>query len=125
MHTKILMNLSAVWMALLGLIASFLPQEVLAHFGAAPDKHAALFLQILGAAYLGFAMMNWMAREVLIGGIYSRPLAMGNMVHFLVAGLALVKAASGERGVIGIALVYGVFAVWFGMVVFRHPLKEK
>ena len=118
MHTKILMNLSAVWMALLGLIASFAPFEVLRHFGAPPDRHAALFLQLLGAAYLGFAMMNWMAREVLIGGIYSRPLAMGNMVHFLVAGLALVKS-----GLIVAALVYGVFVVWFGMVVFRHPLK--
>ena len=112
-------------MALLGLMASFLPQEVLAHFGAAPDRHAALFLQVLGAAYLGFAMMNWMAREILIGGIYSRPLAMGNMVHLVVAALTLVKASSVERGLVAIALVYGVFAVWFGMVVFRHPLKEK
>ncbi len=120
MHTKILMNLSAIWLALLGLIASFAPNEVLVHFGAAPDRHTGVFLQVLGAAYLGFAMMNWMAREVLIGGIYSRPLAMGNMVHFLVAGLALVKG-----GLIVVALVYGIFAVWFGMVVFRHPLKEK
>ena len=118
MHTKILMNLSAVWMALLGLAASFFPQEILARFGTAPDRHAALFLQVLGAAYLGFAMMNWMAREVLIGGIYSRPLAMGNMVHFVVAALALAKG-----GLIVVALVYGIFAVWFGMVVFRHPLK--
>ena len=119
MQTKILMNLSAVWMALVGVIASFLPQEVLTQFGAAPDRHAAIFLKVLGAAYLGFAMMNWMAREVLIGGIYSRPLAMGNMVHFLVAGLALAKG-----GLIVVALVYALFAVWFGMVVFRHPLKE-
>jgi hypothetical protein len=118
MQTKLLMNLSAAWMALLGLIATFLPQEVLAHYGAAPDRHAALFLQVLGAAYLGFAMMNWMAREVLIGGIYSRPLAMGNMVHFVVGGLALVKG-----GLIVVALVYAAFAVWFGMVVFKHPLK--
>ncbi len=118
MHTKLLMNLSAAWMALVGLIATFLPQEVLAHYGAAPDRHAALFLQLLGAAYLGFAMMNWMAREVLIGGIYSRPLAMGNMVHFVVGGLALVKG-----GLIVVALVYAAFAVWFGFVMFRHPLK--
>ena len=112
------MNLSAAWMALVGLIATFLPQEVLARYGAAPDRHAALFLQVLGAAYLGFAMMNWMAREVLIGGIYSRPLAMGNMVHFMVGGLALVKG-----GLVVVALVYAAFAVWFGFVMFRHPLK--
>ena len=105
-------------MALLGLMATFLPQEVLAYYGAAPDRHAALFLQVLGAAYLGFGMMNWMAREVLIGGIYSRPLAMGNMVHFMVGGLALVKG-----GLIVVALVYATFAVWFGFVMFRHPLK--
>jgi hypothetical protein len=119
------MTLSALLMAMLGLAASFLPQELLAHYGFGPDRHAALLIQVFGAAYLGFAMLNWMARHNLIGGIYSRPVAMGNMVHFVVGGLALGKAASGDRGLMAIALAYGIFAVSFGMVVFTHPIKGK
>ena len=37
--------------------------------------------------------MNWMAKTVLIGGIYARPLAIGNFTHFLVGALALLKYA--------------------------------
>ena len=122
------MILSALWMALLGLAASFLPQELLAHFGFGPDRHAALLIQVLGAAYLGFAMLNWMARHNLIGGVYSRPVAMGNMFHFVVAALALLKAVFGGSArsteMMAATLVYCMFAVWFGVVVFTHPLAK-
>jgi hypothetical protein len=128
MHTKLLMNLSALWMAVLGLLSSFLPQEILAHYRFGPDRHAALLIQILGAAYLGFAMLNWMAKDNLMGGVYSRPVAMGNMFHFFVAALALIKAVmSGSARtseMIAASLVYCVFAIWFGMVVFTHPLAK-
>jgi len=73
-------------------------------------------------------MLNWMARENLIGGIYSRPVAMGNMVHFFVAALALLKiCAAGtphREQVIIVTLIYAGFALWFGLVVFRHPLRQ-
>jgi hypothetical protein len=128
MYTKLLMTLSAMLMAMLGLAASFVPQELLAHYGFGPDRHAALLIQVFGAAYLGFAMLNWMARHNLIGGIYSRPVAMGNMIHFAIAALALVKGAmSGSARtseMIGAALVYTIFAVWFGLVVFGDPLRS-
>jgi hypothetical protein len=122
------MNLSALWMAVLGLASTFLPQEILAHYRFAPDRHAALLIQILGAAYLGFAMLNWMAKDNLMGGVYSRPVAMGNMFHFFVAALALIKAAMSGAArtseVMAAAVIYGVFAIWFGMVVFTHPLAK-
>ena len=73
-------------------------------------------------------MLNWMARHNLIGGVYSRPVAMGNMFHFVVAALALLKAVFGGSArsteVMAATLVYCVFAVWFGVVVFTHPLAK-
>src|SRR5204862_7388254 len=33
------------------------------------------------ALYLGFAVLNWMGCVVLFGGIYGRPVALGNLCH--------------------------------------------
>jgi hypothetical protein len=123
MKTKALMTLSAILMAVLGICASFLPQEILSYSGADPRDLGVLLVQVIGALYLGFAMLNWMARGNLIGGVYSRPVAMGNFLHFAVVAVTLLKAllgASAEILLVG-AVVYSVFAVWFGLVVFTHP----
>ena len=50
--------------------------------------------QACGVLYLGFAILNWMAKDDLIGGIYSRPVAMGNFLHFFTIAMALVKSFS-------------------------------
>lgn len=126
MKTKVLMSLSALLMAVLGIAATFLPQEILSQLGVEPRGIEVLQIQVLGALYLGFAMLNWMARGNLIGGVYSRPVAMGNFLHFAVVAITLVKALlggmNGEALLIG-AVLYSVFAVWFGLAAFTHPTK--
>jgi len=128
MHTKMLMRLSSLFLGILGLAASFMPQEILAHYGARSSGLGALLLQVVGALYLGFAVLNWMARDILIGGIYARPVALGNFLHFGVVGLTVWKAIAGgtSRGsdIVAGAIVYSVFAVWFGLIVFTHPTKQ-
>jgi hypothetical protein len=124
MHTKLLMTLSAAVMAALGLAASFLPQEILAYARATSDPHGALLIQVTGALYLGFAMLNWMARGNTIGGIYSRPIALGNFLHFVVAAIALLKTAGAgvhDPVLVTALMVYAAFAAWFGLVLFVHP----
>ena len=68
-------------------------------------------------------MTNWMARGSLMGGIYNRPLAVGNVAHFTIGALALAKAAlrSPNSVLVGATLVYAVLAVAFGAVLFRSP----
>ena len=124
MNTKYLMVSSAVVTGFLGLTASFLPTELLKNIGATANELPTLFVQITGALYLGFAMMNWMAKTVLIGGIYARPLAMGNCVHFTVAALALFKFAIISQNSLCIwvaTIVYSIFAILFGVVAFTSP----
>lgn len=117
---------SAAFMAVLGLVTSFASQEVLSLHGTAPDNATVLLIQMMGALYLGFAMLNWYARGVLIGGIYARPVALGNFLHFLMVGITLSKAAIVHAAIpLAIsALVFSVFAVWFGLVLFRPPLPK-
>jgi hypothetical protein len=88
------MRLSSFFLVILGLAASFIPQEILAHYGARSSGLGVLLMQVVGALYLGFAVVNWMARDVLIGGIYARPVALGNFLHFGVVGLTGSKAVA-------------------------------
>jgi hypothetical protein len=127
MNTKLLMSLSALFMAALGIAASFLPEEIAVRLGLPPASYVVLVIQITGAVYLGFAILNWMAKAVLIGGIYSRPVALGNFLHFAVVAVILLKAlASGMRTseITAGAAIYSLFAVWFGLVLFGHPQKQ-
>ena len=127
MRTTALMSLSAVFMGILGVTASFLPQEILARLGTMPNASTTLLVQTVGALYLGFAILNWMARNVIIGGIYARPVALGNLFHFVVASLAGWKAiAAGtlaSKALLAACCVYAAFAVWFGLVLFTHPRR--
>ena len=83
MNTRLLMRASAVFSGALGAVATFLPQEILVRAGIPPVGLSVILVQIAGALYLGFAMLNWMAQGNIIGGIYSRPVAMGNLAHSL------------------------------------------
>ena len=119
------MAASAAFTGTLGVAASSLPQEILTHAGTEPTPLAVLLVQAAGALYLGFAILDWMARGVLIGGVYARPVAMGNFLHFAAVAIALVKQlfALGSPLILALALAYGVFAGWYGMVLFTHPVK--
>ena len=128
MRTSLLMTVSAMTMFILGIGLTFLPQETLVYLGIDPVPMMVLLLQVTGALYLGFALLNWTARASLIGGIYSRPVAIGNFAHFLVAAITLVRfVIGGERSifVILITVVYAVLAGWFALVLFTHPIRAK
>lgn len=122
MNTKLLMTISAVILGVAGIILSFMPQEV-SYFLSLPETNSIVF-QILGALYFGFAMLNWTAKANLIGGIYSKPVAIGNFTHFLIGGLALIKLLPDNTNGTSIwarAILYLIFAALFGYVLFTNP----
>ena len=126
MNSKWILAASAVFMAVLGLAATFLPQELAAAAGINGGPIAALSIQITGALYLGFAMTNWMAKGSAIGGIYNRPLSIGNLLHFFVAAAALGKAvAHGNHtpALVVVTVIYIVFALAFVKLVFAPSAK--
>ena len=119
MTNKIWMTITSVILLIFAIILVFLPQETSAYLGL--EDHFSVFLQLLGAVYFGFGMMNWMAKGLLIGGIYGKPIAMGNFCHFAVGALGLVKIISGESNLalIVITALYVILAVGHGMIFFR------
>lgn len=122
MTTKLLMTISAVILGATGIILTFIPQEV-SRFLNLTESTTILF-QILGALYFGFAMLNWTAKANLIGGIYSRPVAIANFTHFLIGGLALIKWVLYHTDCTYIwacAVLYLILALLFGLVLFTNP----
>ena len=84
MKTKWLLSSSAVMMGLLGLAGTFIPEEISKILGIDPSPITLILLQIIGGLYLGFAMLNWFTRSALIGGIYNKPVVLGNLIHCIV-----------------------------------------
>ena len=125
MNTKLLMSGSALVMGVCAVFLSFLPEEILYYFSASGPV-SQLAQQLLGAVYFGFAMLNWMAKGNLIGGIYSKPVSIGNLAHFTIAGLTLIRIALDNPQVPLIwipAVIYAVLALLFARVSFTHPVK--
>lgn len=129
MNTKIVMFTSAVFLFSTGIILTFLPAEVLTYFSLEPEKSAQLLCQLLGAQYFAFGMINWNTKSSLIGGIYNRPVAVSNFAHFFIGGLALAKGMTSNIDLPNLlwvlTFVYIGFAVLFGLILFRHPVKGK
>lgn len=120
------MAASAFYLGGCGLIATILPQETLIYGGVAPNSFSVLLLQMGGAAFLGFGLLNWFARGVLIGGIYARPLALGNFLLFVMTASSVFRTSDAE--LLPAVLVAGVwaalFAAGFGAVLFQSPVNR-
>jgi hypothetical protein len=118
------MILSALFMFCMGALLTFAPGELIHLAGGTQSPPLVLAAQVGGALYLGFAMLNWMAKDNLIGGIYSRPVAMGNFLHFVLVAIGFLKAFSSlprSAVTVGLILIYCLLAIGFGLVLFQHP----
>jgi hypothetical protein len=113
------MTLSAALTAALGVAASFAPQEILQHARVQADPFPVAVIQLAGALYLGFAVLNWSAKGSMLGGIYGRPIGLANFGHFAIGAIVLWKVPGhADAGLLAGAAVYSVFAAWFGYVLF-------
>lgn len=120
LNTTLLMSGSAIYLGSLGVGISLVPRQILAYVGVQPEESILILVSLIGALYLGFALQNWMARNKLIGGIYSRPVAVGNFIHFFAAGMMLSKqliTGSADLAFAAVTAGYVLFAAGFGYIV--------
>lgn len=88
MPSKTLMIASAGFLALYGLLLLFVPETVT---GSLLSGTADPFMaQQYGAALLGFAALNWVARGLVLGGIYGRAVVAGNTTFFTINAMMLL-----------------------------------
>lgn len=122
MNTKKLMTSSSLFLALAGVFLLFAPDVLLSALGVSVTAQASVLVQMLGALYFSFALMNWTAKDSAIGGIYARPVSLANFSHFFSGALLLVKFLFSNAfsfPVMLVTLLYVVFAVIFYWLVFR------
>lgn len=129
MNTKLLLWVSSILLGLVGIVLTFLPEELLNYLGLEINRTVLLFVQILGAFYFAFGMLNWMVKSSLVGGIYNRPIVVANFSHFFIAGMALLKELFSTQSLSlvlsVIAIVYIIFAVSFGLILYQHPQTNR
>lgn len=123
--SKIVLGSSALLLAFSGLALTFFPDEIVISLDLPEGTSVMLLIQVIGAMYFGFAMLNWMSRRSRIGGIYNRPIAIANMTHFMMVGIALTKLmlakAALPQAFWVITFIYVVYALIFGWLLFRTP----
>ena len=125
MKTKLLMTSSALFCGIIGTLLLFLPIEIAEYLGVEPTIITILFLKILSAIYLGFGILNWTAKGTLIGGIYNKPIVLGNLLHFAVGAIELIKVISNIQThreiIIFLIVFYVIFALLFVYVIKTNP----
>lgn len=120
---KSLLVASAIAMGIWGLVGLFAPGTMASWLAMDAGQHGRWALQIGSVLYLAFAAVNWTARDALIGGIYGRPIGLGNFLHFLMGSMVLLKAVMAHANApIAVTLtIYMVFAVGFARLLFNRP----
>ncbi|MCW5873556.1 MAG: hypothetical protein KIS88_02805 [Anaerolineales bacterium] len=128
MNSRILMTASAVLLGLAGIVLTFAPELALGQLGLPASAMALLLGQVVGGLYFGLAMLNWMLKDSVIGGIYNRPALVANLSHFVIAGLAILRQALGGGTQPALlwaaAAVYTLLGVGFGLLLLRHPVQK-
>ena len=123
--SNMVLGSSALLLAASGLALTFFPDELAQNLDLPEGTAVRLLIQVIGAMYFGFAMLNWMSRRGLIGGIYNRPIAIANMTHFMMVGIALTKLMLSQDALPQlfwiITVIYVVYAVIFGWLLFTSP----
>jgi hypothetical protein len=82
--------------------------------------------QMLGAAWLGFAALNWIGRSALLGGIYNRGVVLANAGLYFITSMVMLKpvmrgpTAPATWALFGIALI---FTVIYGWLLYRGPVE--
>lgn len=122
MRSRIIMTGSALLFAILGGAALFAPQELAWRLGA--PALSALLLQLLAAAWLSLAALDWIGRRAIYGGIYGRGIVMANFTHGFIGGMTLLNA--GIRMGIGseawvLMVLFGVQAASFAWLLMVPP----
>lgn len=128
MNTKLIMTLSAIYMGIMGIIFIIIPDIVLSQLKIEFNNTTVLLLQLMGALYYGFAMLNWMTKSAVIGGIFNRPIAVANFTHFFIAGISLLRglrhASTFFNPITIVTVIYVAFAICFALILFRHPTEK-
>lgn len=118
---------SAAFLAVGGLALLFASDDILPRLILGFPPAAAWIGQMLGAAWLAVAALNWLSRSTLVGGIYGRPFVVANVALYFISAMVLLKivARGGVPASLWLAFVPVVlFAGIYGWLLLRGPIER-
>ncbi len=120
------LTFSAAVLGTLGITASFVPHELLDFLDSPPATAAVLSVQLLGAAWLALAMLDWVSRGTVIGGIYGRPLVVTNLTCFGISTIVVAKLVlQAPNATLALLLcAFALPAAGFGWYLFNPPVNN-
>ena len=127
MISSLVTRTSAALLLVCGLALLFAPDVLLPRIVPGFPPTALWLGQLLAAAWIGVATLNWSHRSAVLGGIYGRPVVFANAVLFLVSALGMVKAlqapnASGTLWFFAVPAI--VLATVYFALLFRGPFDQ-
>ena len=124
--THKLMITNGILNGITGLLLIFIPADLLGWADGSAGATATMLTSLLGAALFGIGMLNYLGRSAIYGGIYGKPILMGNLVFHTVAAINLVKFAWESGGMLALSTAiaggcYTLFAAGFIRLNFFPP----
>jgi hypothetical protein len=110
-----------------GLALLFAADAVLPRLVPGFPPEGAWLGQLLAAALLGLAALDWLSRNALLGGIYGRPVVMANAAFYFVAATSLLRHAAGRDVPAAfwvVAVPVAILAVVYGWLLLRGPAER-
>lgn len=118
---------SAVLLLLGGLALLFAPDVILPHLIPGFPAAGAWVGQLVAAAWLAVAALDWLSQRALLGGIYGRPVVLANTVLYFSSATVLVKLVMRRDtpAALWIVVVPAVlFAGVYAWLLLRGPLER-
>ncbi len=115
----VIMTLAALFLIALGAVLNFAPTEIAGMLGFTGMPVAGVALQVLAGALLALGVIHWMARGA-VGGVFGRPIGMGNMLFYGVSAFGLLRAANASvlpTVTLPLGVVTALFALGFAWLV--------
>lgn len=119
-----LSRVSALYLGLLGFAFLFASDELLPRLIPGFPAGSAWLGQLLAAAWLGAAAVNWNGRANLLGGIYGRPQVTLNLMIFMVGGLSMLRASASPHVLWGLTVPMSVLGLAYAAVFLRGPFDR-
>lgn len=124
MISSFITHVSALILAMAGAAFLFASDVILpaAIAGFPPD--AAWLGQLLAAAWLGLAFLNWTHRTTVLGGIYGRPVVLANFALYVMSALSLARVVDGSSASAWLwpaLIVSAVLAMGYGTLLLWGP----
>jgi hypothetical protein len=83
--------------------------------------------QLVGAAWLGVAALDWLSRSMLLGGIYGRGVVSANAALYFISATTLLKVAlrsDGPNALWWVTVPIAILAGLYGWLLFRGPFER-